>query len=235
MTTDELLAYYANLLPAQYRTQANAVQTIETLAALALMPQGGNVMVDGNGDPMFNNGQLVVDSPYGLLLPLAVAQAFNIATAEGQQLQFLAQQIGAKNSGFNLSGEFVTLADPDFRLLLQAAGARKFMRATGANIDTFLNQFFSNFLTITDNLNMHVSYTYTADLGSKNWAELFITQGFLPTPLAVGYTIIRLPAVGPYFGFQSTVQQAPSWVSGLCSAADPRPGIVLNTNDLIIL
>lgn len=235
MTTDQILAYYAGLLPAQFKSLPNAQQTIEVLAALAIMPQGGNVVVDGQtGDPVFVNGQLVVDGPYGDSIAVAVSQAFNIATAQGQQLKFLAEQIGASNTGLNLSGQQVTLSDQDFRLLLQAAGARNFLRATGPAIDLFLFQFFQGILTREDNFNMHVTFNYFATLGSKNWAELFITQGFLPRGLAVGYAIAYVnPLTGPFFGFTSTISPAGPGVGGMTPAASPLTGSYMNSTEIL--
>ena len=236
MTTQDLLNYYSGLLPAQYRNLPNASQTIQTLAALALMPQGGNVIVDGNGNPMFDNGQLVIDMPFGQLLPLAVAQAFSIQTAVGQQLQFIGKLIGASNNGLNLSGQLVTLSDSDYRLLLQAVGARNFLRATSAAIDLFLQQFFPGILTVQDNRNMHITFNYLVSLGSKNWAELFITQGFLPRPLGVGYAILYTnPLTGPFFGFKTTIDPAPAGVGGYTSSASPSTGYFLNTTEILFV
>jgi len=220
MTTDEILEYYANLLPAEYRSQPNAYATIQTLAALGLFPQGGNVVTDPQtGDPLFNNGQLVIDSPYGELLPLALQKAFDIQTAVGQQLDYLAKPIGAKRSGYTLSGQWVTLGDSDFRLLLQAAGAKNFLRATTKAITTFVSQFFQGLLRVTDNLGMHMTFTYLSSLGSHIWIELFISQGFLPSPLGVsaGEVIIGTN----FFGFRTSTTPPPSWVRPFCLSMAP--------------
>lgn len=236
MTTYDLLSYYDQLLPAQYRSQPKAVATIDTLAALALMPQGGNVVVDNEGDPTFDShGNVITDSPFGEILPLAVSEAFDIKTAEGQQLQFIGESIGAKNQGYNLSGQYVVLSDSDYRLLLQAAGAKNFLRATLPQIVKFMVQFFTGIMTVTDLRFMHMSFTYLQPLGSLPWAELFITQGFLPIPLGVGYSLIK-PTVptGPFFGFTSTVEPAPSTTVGFSTTLADTAGFVLNTTEKII-
>ena len=198
MTTQDYLNYYVNLLPSQFKSQPNAVATIQTLAGLGLLPQGGNVVVDGDGNPLFDNGQLVIDTPYGELMTLALANAFNIQTAVGQQLQFLSETVGASNSGYNLLGQFVTLSDTDFRSLLQAVSARNFLVGTTPNIVKFMKQFFNGVITVIDEKQMHMTFVYNEPLGSTNWIELFITQGFLPRPLGVGEGQLILG--GTYFG-----------------------------------
>jgi hypothetical protein len=221
MTVQQYIDYYANLLPAEYRSLPNAFATIETLAALGLLTMGGDVVVDpASGDPVFDMGELVVDGPYTGILPLALAQAFNIQTAVGQQLQFLGETIGAVNSGLNLSGQFVTLSDSDYRLLLQAVSARNFLRATNAAIDTFLQKFFPGIITVQDMGFMHMSVQYKASLGSKLWAELFITQGFLPRPLGVAASAVVI-ASGPFFGLRRYLSGPQATVRPICTYTAP--------------
>lgn len=211
-TTPQLLAYYSNLLLAEYKSQPRAVQTIQTLAALALMPEGGNVVTDpATGDPLFQDGQLVVDGPYGTLLPLALQAAFNLPTAQGQQLQFLAEATGAKNAGYNLSGQWTVLSDADFSKLIQAVVARNFLVATNSNIDAFMAEFFSGVMTSYDQLNMAMSFQFLKPLGTTLWAELFITQGFLPNPVCVSPSIDFLVGLtGPFFGFIGELEASPA-------------------------
>lgn len=201
MTNQELIDYYANLLPKQYVTQPNAFATIELLAELGLMPQ--NIGVDINADP---------------ILPLAIIPAFNIQTAVGQQLEFMAESIGGSRYGTNLSGQAVTLNDSDYRLLLQAVQARNYLRATTAEIDSFISRFFSGILRVRDEQEMRMSYTYLATLGTQNWAELFITQKFLPRPLGVEMDFV----IGAnFFGCRTYLNGPPSWVRPACTYSAP--------------
>lgn len=213
-TTQEQINYYGALLIKQYSTQPKAVATIQALATMGLLTQASL------SDP---------------ILPLAVQNAFNLLTAIGEQLQFIGEAVGVKNTGYNLSGQFVTLSDADYGLLLQAASARNFLRATTPAIVSFITTFFSGIMTVRDDLRMHMTFFYAAQKGTKNWVELFITQGFLPRPLGVGYSLIyTFPYVGKnFFGVRTTISPAPSYVSQVSTVTVPLTGIVLTTSDLI--
>lgn len=226
--TSEYETYYADLLPAQYKTKPKARATIKALADLAIMPQGGNYLLDQNFNALTDkNGNYLTDKQLEPILPLAVAGAFNVATAQGQQLRFLAELIGCSDTGFNLSGQFVTLSDSDFSLLIQAKGAYNRLRATTQAIQAFIHQYFSGIIRVSDDLNMGMTYTYLSALGSVPWVELFITQGFLPRPLGVNMGPIIVP--GSYFGFRSYWSAPPAWVFPACTYSVP----VASSNPLL--
>lgn len=203
MTNQELISYYANLLPSQYVTQPNAYQTIQDLAYIALMPQDGGIVYDMSGnvvtDPFTRTVVTALDIDDAPILPLAIAPAFDIQTAVGQQLQFLAEAVGITNAGFNLLGNWVVLTDAQFRQLLQAGSGRNYLRATLPAIIQFIKTYFSTSLQVTDDLYMHMTYYYSEVLGSDPVTELFITQGLLPRPLGVGMNVIGFGY--DYFGF----------------------------------
>ena len=230
--TLEYIEYYEGLLPMEYQLP-NAQGTIGALAELALMPQGHNVVTDNEGDIVFDNeGKVVYDSDYGEIMPLAIPQAFVLANAVGQQLQFLGKLVGAQNFGLNLSGQSVTLSDSDYRLLIFAVAARNQLRATNGNIDVFLNQYFNGILGVTDQLGMAMSFTYFPKLGTVPWAELFITQGYLPRPLGVQANInYTYPVTGPFFALIGEDQAAlqPNAV-GLDSETGSLVGYVMAEN-----
>lgn len=232
-TTAEYLAYYSSLLPSQYGQQPNAVATIQLLAALALMPQGGNVLTDNEGNILFDNeGNVITDSDYGELMGLALGEAFNINNAVGQQLQFLGLLVGVEDSGYNLSGQYVTLSDDDYRKLILAVAGWNQLRGTNQAVDVFINQYFNGILTYTDQLNMGMSFTYLPVLGSVLWAELFITGKFLPRPLGVQANIVyTFPVTGPFFSFIGEDQAAP-WANtvGLDSETGSLVGYVMVEN-----
>lgn len=206
--TQEYISYYEGLLPMEYQLP-NAQGTIAALAELALMPQGHNVVTDNEGDIIFAGDEPVFDSDYGQIMPLAIPQAFVLANAVGQQLQFLGKLVGALNFGLNISGQFITLTDAQYSLLIFAVAARNQLRATNGNIDVFLNQYFSGILICVDQLGMAMSFTYLPPLGSVPWAELFITQGHLPRDLGVQANInYTYPVTGPFFALIGEDQAA---------------------------
>lgn len=75
MTIDEQIAYYSNLLIIQYKTLPNAVATISALAT-----------------------EVVADQIYNQVL-----NGFNLSTAVGDQLDILAQYVGAPRTIFGYS------------------------------------------------------------------------------------------------------------------------------------
>lgn len=231
MSTQDYIDYYTGLLPMEYQLP-NAQGTIATLAELALMPQGHNVVVDGEGNIVFSGDDVVYDSPYGEIMPLAIPQAFVLATAVGQQLQFLGRIVGAQNYGLDLSGQFVTLTDDEYRLLIYAVAARNQLRATNGKIDVFLNQYFSGILEVTDQLGMAMSFNFIPQIGTVLWAELFITQGYLPRPLGVQANInYTYPVTGPFFALIGEDQAAPQANSvGLDSETGSLVGYVMAEN-----
>lgn len=238
MTNTELFDYYANTLPAQYREQPNAYATIALLAYLALLPQDGGPIYDLDGNIIIDIDLTPVtslDPNARPILPLAITEAFDIDTAVGQQLDFIAEAIGAKRSGYNLLGQWVTLDEDDYRILLKAVSSRNYLVATTPNIVKFITSFFSGILTVKDDKNMHMTFLYLATLGTVPWAELFITQGFLPRPLAVGISIANInPYPGVlFYGFRTALSPAPSYVSPVSTISDPLTGHVLTASDFI--
>src|SRR5579872_1029374 len=100
MNTTQLTEYYTNTLPKEYVTQPNAYATIGLLAYVALMPQDGGVVTDPSDgsvvtDPSTGAPVTVLDPNASPILPLAIIPAFDITTAVGQQLNFIAEGIGA--------------------------------------------------------------------------------------------------------------------------------------------
>lgn len=204
MTATELLKYYSNLLPNQYLTQANAVATVQALAYLGLMPQDGGLVydpIDGSvvTDPITGEPVTVLDPDARPILPLAILPAFDINTAVGQQLKFLAQASGVTNTGFDLFGNNVTLDNDQFRILVRMAVARNYIRATLPEILHFVLTYFPGILTVMDDLFMNMTYYYSAPIGSNLPAEMFINQGLLPRPLGVNADVVVFGY--DYFGF----------------------------------
>ena len=227
--TEQYETYYADQLPAQYRTFPNARATIKALADLAIMPQAGNYLTDQNFVPLTDeNGNYLTDQSPGEIMPLALLNAFDVTTAVGQQLQYLAQLVGCSNSGYNLSGQFVKLSDNQFRILIIAKGAYNRLRGTTPAIQNFISTYFSGILRVSDDLNMQMTYTYLVSLGSLPWSELFITQGFLPRPLGVNMGPLVLG--GNFYAFVTSINTiASAWQKPFCTST----AVVSATNPIL--
>ncbi len=188
MTTAQLKAYYANLLPSQWRALPKANATMQVLAQFGLMQQGGTPTIDQNGNYTRDQNQDATYDQFSLtgvvepILPLAVAQAFSLGSAVGQQLQFLGTALGVKNAGYNLSNIWTVLTESDYRTLIQIVQSRNNLRGAWPNILGFILQYFPG-MSAVNNLNQSITFTYTATLGQYLPQELFITAGLLPTPL----------------------------------------------------
>ncbi len=226
MTPSETIDYYAKLLIKQYVGKPKAFADIQASVEPILMPTGGALVIDLDGNPVVDlAGNLVtVDGlDDGSLLPFLVRDAFDPATAVGVQLRTLAKYSGVGPSGTDLSGLFLTLDEESFRALIQAVMVKNRMRATLSQIDDLVDRFFSGVLQVFDHTGMRNSWFYLAEKGTNPMAELFITGGFLPRPLGVGQgkIIYQFPFKN-FFGCRTYAMAAPDWVSPLNIYSDYR-------------
>lgn len=204
MTTDELVAYYVGLLIIQYTQKIRARATVDLVVREAI------------GDQII--GQ--------------VRTAFDLATAEGAQLDVLGTYVGATRYQYGLDltktwfsmplltdpgvgtvpgfadvasspvpqyfiriPDFTepqgTLTDGEFRTLIQYLIALENMAYNLEDIDLFLERFFGEYLLLTDNGNMSVTYTHdTAD--PEKLFDIVNNLGRFPTPAGVSETIIEV-------------------------------------------
>jgi len=214
MTPQEIIDYYPNLLIVQYINKPRAFATVEALVEPVLMPVGGNVVTDNEGNPVFDlDGNVVLDGPVTGLLPLLLQQAFNLSTAVGKQLDTLGKYIGAPRNGFTFSGT-ITLNDGQYRQLLLAVIARNHLRADLSSIQAFFASFFSGVFLSFDHGNMRMSFYYLMQTGVNVVAEFFVKLGLLPRPLAVGdgLPIYAFPN-NNFFGFRTYFAPAPAFVA----------------------
>jgi len=158
MTTNELIAYYANLLIIQYIGKPNAYATIQALVTPVIMDQ----------------------------LPLLVQTAFNMdGSAVGVQLDVLGKYAGVTRSGYGLQGQPITLDDADFTKLIKLAIITNSSGSDFNTIQSLLQIFFANEIFVFDHKDMRMSYYIDSRVGSTNLLELFITENLLPKPMAV--------------------------------------------------
>ena len=226
-TTDQLVAYYANLLIYQYVSQLRAYNNVFVDVQPILMPQGfmlpltdneGNPIVDNEGDWIYSSA---TTEP---ILPLALQDAFNFGTAVGKQLDILAEYIGGLRTNLQLDGTFYTLTDQQFTAYLQIVAVRNTLGSDMGSIDGFLNQYFPGEFSVYDSENMHMSFIYHPVFGTDPIAESFIMAGYLPVPMAVGVTFIPNPLTFQFFAFRTYVSVAQPSTSGYNLYGAPQTG-----------
>lgn len=202
MTTDQLIAYYVNLLVIQYKTLPDATSTINAVAT-----------------------EVVADQIYSQVL-----NGFELGTAVGKQLDILASYVGAPrkifgydptipyfaltpyadtpatNVGFGTyaggtpvdnwlsyytTETTFTLTDGQLTQLIQYMIAVHGSNHTISSIDLILQQFFGNYCTFTDNMNMTMTYTHhLTDPGTL--FGIVNELNILPHPAGVGITVVEV-------------------------------------------
>lgn len=199
MTTQELIDYYSGLLIRQYLGLPKATQNIEAIVGPLLVPQGHDILTDNEGNAITDNeGNVLFDNAIEPIIPLAIAQAFDIDTAIGNQLLIIGKYVGVNNVGQDFSG-FVNLTDDQLRQLIKIVAVRNILKGSTLAINNFIFEFFSGTLEVFDDLSMHMTYYYSQPNGGNIVAEVFIKLGILPKPLGVGMTLINFGF--DYFGF----------------------------------
>lgn len=179
MTDQELIDYYADLLIIQYRQKPKAFATMQGLVTPLIMNQ----------------------------LPSQVREAYTLGSAVGVQLDVLGKYAGVTRNGFGLDGHAITLDDPNFTKFIQLAIVLNHSDARLSTIQNLLHLFFPGEIFVFDYQDMRISYYLDPAVGSDDLAEMFVTSGLLPRPLAVqlGTTVIS-PHIYSYFGFRTTLR-----------------------------
>lgn len=157
MTTQELIDYYADLLILQYVGKPKAYATVQTMVSGVIMDQ----------------------------LPVTVENGFNIDTAIGKQLDILGKYAGVTRNGAGFNGQPITLGDSDFRQLVKMAIVKNYSGSSLAAIQNLLALFFFREVFVYDHANMQLSYMMASSGGSRDVAQLFVTEGLLPRPMGV--------------------------------------------------
>lgn len=229
-TSEQLINYYADLLIYQYISKPRAHYTVYHDVAPVLMPQGFGLPVlkiDGSVVTA-TDGNWVYNVPMGTLLPLTLQDAFTFDTAVGVQLDTLAEYIGGIRTNLQLDGTYLTLTDVQFRLYLQALGARNTMGSDMKSIETFFATYFPGAFLTYDFESMHMSFIYNNDLGVDPVAESFIMAGHIPVPTAVGATVIFNPTSFSFFAFRTYNAVAQPGTSGYNFYSGPQTGRFLS-------
>ncbi len=138
-------------------------------------------------------------------IPLAVQNGFNLTgsnIATGVQLDVLGEYVGVVRSGLSFSGN-VTLDDADFLSLIRMAIIKNSAGSSLAFIQDLLFQFFPGEIFVFDFQDMRMTYLISTDVGSSDLIGMFVAQGLLPLPMAVGVLIVYAPDIGALFGFRT--------------------------------
>ena len=149
-----------------------------------------------------------------LTLPLAVQQAYNLTgsnIAVGTQLDVLGKYAGVSRYGYSISGLPITLSDSDFQVLISMAVISNNSTSDLYTIQQNIYNFFAGDILVFDYANMQMSFLISATTVSNNVLQLFITEGLLPVPMAVSYSIIYNPTINNFFGFRT--YEAPAYNS----------------------
>lgn len=204
MNPTELIAYYQALLIVQYATKAKARGTIGAFVTEAVADMIANQVRAG-----FN-----IDTAVGVQLD-------DIGTYRGAQRQIFGLDITkdyfslmpfdgspASFKGFSLAADYFTddwywltvadfsgaqytLNDGELRTLIQYLAAVQKAFHSIAEIDNILNEFFGEFLTVTDNLDM--SLTYTHDTADPNLLFNFVQfLDVFPRPAGVSVSVVEV-------------------------------------------
>lgn len=234
--TAGLINYYANLLIKQFRSKSKAYATIQMVVDPVIMPIGGNLIFDNDGNVVTENNTNInlVDKPgQDNTLPNAVLNAFNINDAIGDQLDTIGKYVGVTRDGYSFSGA-VHLGDDDYRTFLQMVMVRNQLHANLFSIQKFMDQFLSGEVQLFDQKTMRMDLFYLLNKGDDILAEMFIMAGFFPRPLAVRLNVFL--SGFSFFGYRSYAEEAPSYVfpyNSYSSYISNRP--YLSYNDAIIL
>lgn len=173
MTTDQLTAYYANLLIMQYLNKPKAYATVQATAA-----------------------QFVFDQ-----LPVAVQNAYDINTAVGVQLDVLGKYVGASRNGYS-NNQPVTLSDDDFRTLIKMVVIKNNSGSSLATIQSLIAANFPGQVFVSDTQSMSLNYVLIESLGTAELLNVLATGGYLPAPMGVQTSVTILPDhTYPFFGF----------------------------------
>lgn len=155
-----------------------------------------------------------------VVLPLAVANAFNInpalgPVAVGVQLDIIAKYLGVTRSVSLPSIGVVTLSDSDFLSLIQFAALKNSAGSDLSTIQALLNEFFPNEILVFDYQNMQMSYLISTAVGSLSLAEALVGQLQLFKPMGVSLaTTVFAPIITTFFGFRTysinTIHNSPA-------------------------
>lgn len=206
MTTQELIDYYKGLLILQYASQGNAVNTIDLIASAIVQDQIISKVRDG----------FDVDTAIGAQLDIlgqwrgVKRTLFGTVPADDWSLMEYAdaddtfdgwmEYADADASVVALWLEYVDvdglpydLSDTQYRKLIKFAADLSGWDGTLKGIDDILYKWFTTYVTISDNINMTITYTHnSADPDPDTLWDFALLANIVPHPSGVDVSYVEV-------------------------------------------
>jgi len=203
-TVDDLIAYYQNLLIIQYKTLVKATSTIAALATEVVASMIYTQVQDG-----FN-----LDSAIGVQLDTlgAYVGAYRFLANFTFSNNFMAYPLYSNVSAssvvgfssysdvtppigywklYSTTGASLTMSDGELQLLTKYMIAVHASDMTISSIDLILQTYFGTYATLTDNLDMTITYTHNS-LDTSQLFSIVEFIGALPKPAGVGVNVVTI-------------------------------------------
>lgn len=197
MTDAELIAYYAALLIIQYADKPKAAAMVSAFVDEAVANQIVQQVQDGFDLATAIGAQLdalgsyrgVNRQQFGLTLDKAF---FAMPPASDPDLNSykgfaLAADVATIDWFFELAADYTApslLNDSEMRVFIEYLAALQSCDLTLGSIDAILFEFFGNYVTLTDNGDMTITYTDAVD-DPSNLFKIVNFTGTLPAPAGV--------------------------------------------------
>lgn len=204
MNPTELITYYINLLIVQYATKEKARGTIGAFVTQAVADMIANQVRAGFDLNTAIGAQLDAIGTYRG----ATRQIFGLDITKDYFSLMPYNGSPASFKGFSMAADYFTdnwywltvadfsaaqytLNDGELRTLIRYLAAVQKAFHSVSEIDDILNEFFGEFLTVTDNLDM--SLTYTHDTADPNLLFNFVEfLGVFPRPAGVSVNVVEV-------------------------------------------
>lgn len=203
MTTEDLIAYYQNVLIIQYKTMPNAVATIGLLSSQVVANLIYSQVLDGFSLDSAVGAQLDILAAY---VGLTRAVAGFSPSVTFLQLPFYADGgsgFGGFGSYTNLSApsdfwksyttmtDSYVLSDGQLRALIQYLVTIRNSNFSNQVIDQVMERFFGQYVTLTDGEDMTLTYTHSASTDPSQLFAIVNYLGLLPSPAGVTITVVE--------------------------------------------
>lgn len=204
MTPEELKIYYTNLLIIQFANKVNALGTIGAFASQLIADLIYNTVraafsiTDAVGVQLDIMGQYrgAQRTIYGLSPDKDFFSMPSINANPNAYFGFGTYAIADLISWYFMtlsdadSNNF-TLTDDEMRQLILYLAAVQSSPTTLEKIDTIIDEFFGQYVTLTDNENMSITYTHSS-LDPSQFFRYVKNLGVLPRPAGVSLTVVEV-------------------------------------------
>lgn len=135
------------------------------------------------------------------LLPIDIKDGFDIDNAVGVQLDLISKYLGVTRFTY---GDFSTV-DDDFRTVLKLVAIKNNSSSDLFTIQKLLKLFFPNTeILVFDYKTMQMGYYINSDSISSDLADIIVSSGLLPVPMAVALAAtIYSNDIDKFFGMRS--------------------------------